>query len=61
MSHCLRVSLAAMKHHKEKASWGGKGLFYLAYTSTVLFIIKRNHDRNSNRAGTWRQELIQRP
>ena len=33
----------------------------LAYTSILLFIIKGSQDRNSNRAGTWRQELMQRP
>jgi hypothetical protein len=33
----------------------------LAYTGTSPFTIKGNQDRNSNRAGTWRQELIQRP
>ena len=26
-----------------------------------LFIIEGSQDRNSNRAGTWRQELMQRP
>jgi hypothetical protein len=34
---------------------------YLAYTSISLFIIKERQDRNSNRAGNWRQELMQRP
>ena len=33
----------------------------LAYTSTLLFITKESQDRNSHRAGTWRQELMQRP
>jgi hypothetical protein len=33
-----------------------------AYTSTLLFITKESLDRNSNRSGTWRQELkMQRP
>ena len=32
-----------------------------AYTSTLLFITKGSQHRNSNRAGTWRQEQIQRP
>ena len=32
-----------------------------AYASTLLFIIKGSQDRNSNRAETWRQELMQRP
>jgi hypothetical protein len=31
----------------------------LAYTFTVLFIIEGNKDENSNKAETWRQELIQ--
>jgi hypothetical protein len=30
---------------------------YSAYTSTLLFISKGNQVRNSNRAGTWRQEV----
>jgi hypothetical protein len=34
---------------------------YSAYTSTMLFITKGSQDRNSYRAGTWRQELMQRP
>ena len=34
---------------------------YSAYTSTLLFITKGSQDRNSSRAGTWRQKLIQRP
>jgi hypothetical protein len=42
---------------------GGAGAgrdFYSAYTSTALFIPERNQDRNSYKAGTWRQELTQR-
>jgi hypothetical protein len=34
---------------------------YLAYTSTSLLIIKRTEDRDTNGAGTWRQELMRRP
>jgi hypothetical protein len=34
---------------------------YLVYVSTLLFITKGSQDRNSHRAGTWRQELMQRP
>jgi hypothetical protein len=41
-----------------KVSRGGN--FYLAYTSTSLLIIKGSQERNSNRAGMWRQELMQR-
>jgi hypothetical protein len=33
---------------------------YSAYTFTLLFITKRSQDRNSHRAGKWRQELMQR-
>jgi hypothetical protein len=33
----------------------------LPYTFISLFIIERSQDRNSNRVGTWRQELMQRP
>ena len=32
-----------------------------AYISRLLFITKGIQDRNSHRAGTWRQELMQRP
>jgi hypothetical protein len=35
--------------------------FYLAYIFISLFIIEGSQDRNSNNAGTWRQELLQRP
>jgi hypothetical protein len=31
----------------------------LAYTCTALFIIEGSQDRNSNRAGALRQELMQ--
>jgi hypothetical protein len=34
---------------------------YSVYTSTLLFITKGSQNRNSHRAGTWRQELMQRP
>jgi hypothetical protein len=43
----------------EKAIW--EEMVYLAYTSTLLFIIEGSQDRNSSRAGTWRQEMMQRP
>ena len=48
-----------MKHHGQKQV--GEEKLYLAYTSTLLFIIEGSQDKNSNRAGTWRQELTQRP
>jgi hypothetical protein len=50
----VRVTIAAMS----KVNRGGN--FYLAYTSTSLLIIKGSQERNSNRAGMWRQELMQR-
>jgi hypothetical protein len=43
-----------------KSKLGRKG-FNLAYTSISLFIIEGSQKRNSNRSGTWRQELMQRP
>ena len=55
----VRVSIAAMKHYDLKVI--GKERIYVAHTSTSLFIIEGSQDRNSNRAGTWRQELMQRP
>ena len=39
----------------------GEERTYLAYTSTALFIIKGSQDNNSNRSGTWQEELIQSP
>jgi hypothetical protein len=49
---CLRVSIAVTKHHDEKTSWMGKGLLGYTFTS------QGSQDRNSNRARTWRQELM---
>jgi hypothetical protein len=40
---------------------GGEERVYSTYTSTLLFITKESQDWNSHRAGTWRQELMQRP
>jgi hypothetical protein len=34
---------------------------YLTHTSTPLSFIKRSQDKDSNRAGTWRQELMKKP
>jgi hypothetical protein len=39
----------------------GKERIYSAYISTLLFITEGSQDKNSHRAGTWREELIQRP
>ena len=48
-----------IKHHEQKQL--GEERVYLVSTSRSLFIIRNHQDRNSNRAGTWRQELMQRP
>ena len=48
-----------MKYHGQKVNWEEKGLFGL--TSISLSITEGTPGRNLNRAGTWRQELIQRP
>jgi hypothetical protein len=39
----------------------GEERVYLAYTSTLLFIVKGTQDRNSHRVRAWRQGLMQRP
>jgi hypothetical protein len=39
----------------------GEERIYSAYTPTFLFITKGSQDRNSHRAGSWRQELMQKP
>jgi hypothetical protein len=39
----------------------GEKRVYSPYTSILLFITKGSQDRNPHRAGTWRQELMQRP
>jgi hypothetical protein len=41
-----------------RATWGGKGLFGLHFHMVVHH--EGSQDRNSNKAGTWRQELMQR-
>jgi hypothetical protein len=46
------------KHHDQEASWGEKDFF------SLYFYIVVHHQRKSGqelRAGTWRQELMQRP
>ena len=48
-----------MKHGAPKHL--GEEKVYLAYASTPQFIIEGSQGRNSSRAGTWRQELMQRP
>jgi hypothetical protein len=39
----------------------GEERVYFAYTSISLFAIEGSQDRNSSRAGTQGQELMQRP
>ena len=52
----VRVSVAAMKHYDQNV---GEKRVYSAYTSRLMFhITKGSQDRNSNRAGTWRQKLM---
>jgi hypothetical protein len=48
-----------MKHRDQKAVREER--VYSAHTSTAWFIFGGSQVRNSNRAGTWRQELMQRP
>ena len=38
-----------------------EGEAYLVYASIHRLVIEGSQDRNSSRAGTWRQELVQRP
>ena len=48
-----------IKHQDQQAAWKGKGLFGLHFHITIHH--EGNQDRNSNRAGIWKQELKQRP
>jgi hypothetical protein len=54
-----RVAIAVMKHPGQ-SNYGEKRV-YLAYTSIILYIIEGRQNRNSNREGSWRQALMQRP
>jgi hypothetical protein len=47
--------------HSDRKQLGEERVYIMAYTSTPLFSIGGSQDRNSSRAGTWRQELVQRP
>ena len=55
----VRVSIPAQTLMTKKQVWEER--VYSAYTSTLLFIPKGSQVRNSHRAGTWKQELMQRP
>lgn len=52
----LTVIIAVMKHHDQTQR--GEDTVYLAYTSTSW---KEVRTTTQDRAGSWRQELIQRP
>lgn len=51
----VNVIIAMMKHHQQYF----ENRVYLAYTSTLQSIIEGLQDMNSNRARSWRQELMQ--
>lgn len=53
---CLSVTIIVMKHYDQKHI--GDERVYLAYTSKSPFIIEESQDRNHNRVGIWRQELL---
>ena len=55
----VRVSIAAIKYYGQKQL--GEERIYLIYISISLFNIGGSQDRNAHRAGSWRQELMQRP
>ena len=54
-----KVTIALRGHQDPKQT--GEERVCLVYASTSLFITEESQGRNSNRAGTWRQELMQRP
>jgi hypothetical protein len=53
------VTIAVTKPHDQKTIWGGKGLFGLHFHIVVHHL--KESGGNSSRAGTWRQELRQKP
>jgi len=55
----LWVTITVMKHHDQKQI--GEERVCLVYTSILPSITEGSQDRNPNKAGTWRQELRQRP
>jgi hypothetical protein len=50
-----------MKHHDQKASWGGKSSFGLYLQVIVHHWRRSGQELKSSKAGTWRLELMQRP
>ena len=59
MGILVRVSIPAQNNMTKKQI--GEERVYLAYTSTLMFITKGSQDKNSHRAETLKQELMQRP
>ena len=59
MSVLVRISIPEQNIMTKKQV--GEERAYSAYTCTLLFITKGSQDRSSHKAGTWRQELMQRP
>jgi hypothetical protein len=58
-SFLVRVPTAVTKHRDQKQL--GKERAYFTHSSIEQFLIKSSEGRNSSRAGSWRQELMQRP
>jgi hypothetical protein len=54
----VRVTMVVMRHHDHEQV-GRKGFISLHFPSQ--FTIKESLDSNSNRAGSWKQELMPRP
>jgi hypothetical protein len=50
-----------MKYHDQNARWEKRVFWLTLPTSISLFILKGSQDRNSNKAGTLRQHLKERP
>lgn len=57
-STLFRVTITVMKHYEQKQLREKK--VYVAYCFISQFIFTGNQSRNSNRAGSWRQELMQK-
>jgi hypothetical protein len=57
-SYLSQVSIPAQNIMTKKQA--GEERVYLGYTFTLLFTNKGSQNRNSDRVGTWRQELMQR-
>jgi hypothetical protein len=52
----VRITVAILKHHDQNQL--GDERVYFTHRSIEQFIIKISEGRTSNRAGTWRQELM---